>query len=251
MIRIRESLQNHFRERSEKLCVEDIRIGLGYTAIKLQNQQIGLANTFVEQAPQGCSKFNGKLCLRNPPAWEILQYLNYSDPISSALGLAACNALIHVEKESLRCGDIVEDLSLYPSDKLAMVGNFAPILSKLKQKAGRVYVFERISREERGLIPIEQGREIIPHCDVAFITSTSIINKTIDELLKLTQNCRDVVLLGASTPLAPQVFQNTPVTQLSGILVPDPEKILKIVSCGGGMQVFKNLIQKVNISVGV
>ena len=58
-----------------------------------------------------------------------------------------------------------------------------------------------------------------------------------------------MVLLGASTPLIQEAFQGTPVTMLSGILVPDPEKILKIVSCAGGMQVFKSLIQKVNLPV--
>ena len=246
---IRESMRNYLQKAGEEHYVEDIRIGLGYSAVKLQNQKTGLANTFVETAPKGCNKFQGDLCLRIPPASELLELLDSSDVISSALGLAAANALGNTWEKKLRTGDILEYLTLYSSDRLAMVGNFAPMLPRLKQMVHKVEVFERIAREQDGIIPIERGNEIIPECDVALITSTSIINNTIQELLKLTENCREVVLLGASTPLTPQVFKGTPVTLLSGILIPDPEKILKVVSCGGGMQVFKSLIQKVNIPV--
>ena len=246
---IRESIRNCVQLSGENPCVEDIRIGLGYSAVKLQDQRTGLANTFVETSPQGCSKFQGDLCLRNPPVSEILEFLESSNIIACALGLAAANALSNTWKENLCTGDILEYLPLYSTDRLAMVGNFAPMLPKLQKIVHRVDVFERISRQQEGILPIEKGSEIIPKCDVAFITSTSIINGTIDEVLPLTESCREVVLLGASTPLAPEVFKNTPVTRLSGILVPAPEKVMKIVSCGGGMQVFKNLIQKVNISV--
>jgi hypothetical protein len=57
-------------------------------------------------------------------------------------------------------------------------------------------------------------------------------------------------MLGASTPLLPEVFAHTPVTVLSGIIVTHPENILQIVSEGGGMQLFKKNIDKVNCWLG-
>jgi hypothetical protein len=41
----------------------------------------------------------------------------------------------------------------------------------------------------------------LPRCQVALLTSTSIINHTLENLLNAAHSCRDVTLLGASTPL--------------------------------------------------
>jgi uncharacterized protein (DUF4213/DUF364 family) len=82
---------------------------------------------------------------------------------------------------------------------------------------------------------------------VALLTSTAIINRTADRLLTLVDVCREVVFLGASTPLAPSVFEGTGVTMLSGVTVVDAKTILQIVSEGGGMRLFKSSVQKVNL----
>jgi len=82
---------------------------------------------------------------------------------------------------------------------------------------------------------------------VAVITSTSILNHTVDAILNAARTCREVVLLGASTPILPEVFTDTPVKILSGVVVTDTEKIMRIVSEGGGMRLFKNYIRKVNV----
>jgi len=84
----------------------------------------------------------------------------------------------------------------------------------------------------------------MPRCLV--ITSTSIVNQTIDRLLEAACNCREVVLLGASTPLVPPAFAGTPVTLLSGVVVLDPGEILRRVSEAGGTRSFKGHVQKLN-----
>lgn len=61
--------------------------------------------------------------------------------------------------------------------------------------------------------------------------------------------CREVVLVGASTPLAPSVFQPLGVTLLSGIVVEDPSGILRVVSEAGGTSFFGRSVRKVNVRV--
>ena len=85
------------------------------------------------------------------------------------------------------------------------------------------------------------------HCQAAIITSTALLNNSIEDLFKLTKGCREVVMLGPSTPLIPAAFKDTPVTCLSGVVVVKPHKTLRIVSEGGGMRDFHNAIKKVNI----
>ena len=96
-------------------------------------------------------------------------------------------------------------------------------------------------------MPVKEAEKLLPQCQVALLTSTAIINHTADHLLELAASCRDIVFLGASTPLAPEVFQNTSVTMLSGVIVTEPQAILQIVSEGGGMRFFKSHIDKVSL----
>jgi hypothetical protein len=130
-----------------------------------------------------------------------------------------------------------------------MVGNFAPMLPRLKEKSSSILIFEQIERKQGNLLPEEEAYRLLPQCQVAMITSTSILNRTVEKILSAAQSCREVILLGASTPLIPEVFIGTSVTFLSGIIVSRPLDLLRIVSEGGGMPLFKKTIKKVNLSL--
>ena len=119
----------------------------------------------------------------------------------------------------------------------------------LEASAGGTIVEAELEKEG-DLLPEKEAYGLLPQCQVALITSTSIVNHTIDGLLDASRECREVVLLGASTPLLPEAFRNTPVTFLSGVIVNKANEILRIVSEGGGMRYFKNNIKKVNIRLG-
>jgi uncharacterized protein (DUF4213/DUF364 family) len=86
---------------------------------------------------------------------------------------------------------------------------------------------------------------------VAIITATSLINGTFDHLLELSRCCREVALLGPSTPLLPDVFFGIPLTCLAGIRVQEPEAVLQSIAEGQGFRVFKRYVRKVNIRIAV
>jgi uncharacterized protein (DUF4213/DUF364 family) len=71
----------------------------------------------------------------------------------------------------------------------------------------------------------------------------------LDGLLDAAAGCREVALVGASTPLVPAVFGHGGVTSLSGMIVTDASGILQIVSKGGGMGDFGRRVRKVNIMI--
>ncbi len=88
---------------------------------------------------------------------------------------------------------------------------------------------------------------MLPECDVIIISSTTLINKTIDSLLDLSKDARETIILGATTPFLPHVFIKRGVTMLSGIEVTDKNRMLQIVSEGGGMRDFKGSIKKMSV----
>jgi len=234
---------------AKDVSVVDVRIGLGYTAVLLDNGQVGVAYTFHRDVAGGCSVFKGLRPLAGKQASELIAMLNSMDKVESAVALAASNALTNTMKEGFFEGDILEYMKLRPDDNVGMVGYFAPLVPALRKKTLSLKIFEQINRVTGDLLPEKDAYRLLPHCQVALITSTSILNNTIDDILASAQSCREVVLLGASTPLIPEAFVDTAVTILSGVVVIAPEEIMRIVSEGGGMRFFKNHIKKVNVRI--
>ncbi|MBS0014542.1 MAG: DUF364 domain-containing protein [Desulfobacterales bacterium] len=226
--------------------IKDVRIGLGYTAVMIENGRTGLAATPKTHLHQGCTVFTGMLPLIDKNAEQLLALVNSNDPIETAVGLATANALINTPNADLDTGDVLTKIQVTSSDRVAMVGHFAPLVKPIRDAGAELNIFEQIATPDRGMRPSSEIPQKLPGCTICLLTATSIINKSFDDLIGHTRNCREVILLGASTPLIPEIFADTPITGLSGVIVTRPEELLHIVSAGGGMRRFKGVIEKVN-----
>jgi uncharacterized protein len=246
MADIRKKIIQSLQESGKEDRVKEVRIGLGYTAVQLESGRTGVAFTFRQDLPGGCSVFHGLRPLAGRKAGDLLPLLDSNEKIEAAVGLATVNALSNYQPCGALEGDILKILNIHPEDTLGMVGYFGPLVPELKKKVHRLHIFEKVDQPEE-ILPEEAAFELLPRCQVALITSTTLINNTLDVLLEASRSCREVVLLGASTPFVPKAFQDTPVTLLSGIEVLDSEGILQIVSEGGGMQFFQKKVKKINL----
>jgi len=244
---IRQKIKEASLELAEDFFVTDVRIGLAYTAVLLDNGRLGVAYTFHRNLKGGCSVFKELRPLSGKKASEMLAMLDSADRVESAVALATSNALSNIMNEEPLEGDTLEYLDIRPEDNVAMVGYFAPLVPLLKKRAASLRIFEQIDVAKGDLLPEKDLYRQLPRCQVAVLTSTSILNHTIDAILDAARTCREVVLLGASTPILPEVFADTPVTILSGVVVTGNEEIMRIVSEGGGMRLFKNHIRKINV----
>jgi uncharacterized protein (DUF4213/DUF364 family) len=177
-----------------------------------------------------------------------LEYLVSKHPLESAIGLATANALANRPASDLMDGDVLDALDIEATDQVAMIGYFAPLYKRLRKLCNRVLVFEQIERNDppSDMYPAEKALDLLPQCQVALITATTLVNASIGNLLIAAQACREVVLLGSSTPLCVPPFMDTPVTLLSGMIVTDTQGMLQVVSEGGGTRRFKGLVRKVN-----
>lgn len=85
---------------------------------------------------------------------------------------------------------------------------------------------------------------ILPHADFAFITGTTLTNKTLPRLLDLAPRKATTVLVGPSTVMSPFLF-SWGVTSLSGSTVTDVEALRFGVQNGAG-QLFGTALQMVS-----
>ncbi len=242
--RIREIIE----KRAGPRRIEDVRVGLCYTAVGLDNGNTGVAYTFKNQSFSACSVFSGIRPLTGKLVADLSAMVESNHKIESALGLAAANALVNVAPQQGLSGDALEAVKFHPTDTVAMIGAFGPLIPVLAKRVQRLDVFDENS-DVAGVAPAAEALQRLSEYDVALISSTTIINNTIEGLLEAASRCRDTILLGPSTPLVPEVFRDTPVTCLSGMTVEDRAGILRVVSEGGGTRLFKPYVRKWNVPV--
>jgi len=243
---ILDALKKQAEEKAGGRTVADVRIGICYTAVKLDDGATGLAYTFRHDIPQGCAVFQGNVPLAGKSAEEVLGFLDAPDLLIRTVGIAAMNALINRDSRNLVEGDVLEHLQPQKEDIVGMVGYFGPLVTPLRKTVRELRIFEKKGERALNIYPEEKAFELLPSCDKVIITSTALINLTLEKLLETVQGCRKKALVGSSTPLAAEVFRKYGVDLLSGIVITDPASILRIVSEGGGVRFFRGHVKKVN-----
>ena len=225
----------------------DVRIGLGYTAVLLENGHCGLAYTFRHETGSGCCAFHEAGSLSGKPAAQLLAYANSADVIGSAVALATVNALSDPPVDG--AADGLELIGANPEEEAGMVGFFGPLVEPLRKRFKSLHIFERVPGNGQGVLPEEAQAEILPHCQIAIITATSLLNRTLDNVLGYCKNAREVMLLGPSTPYAPEILAAKGVTILSGTRVIDAARALRVISEGGGTMNLMPAMRKFSVRI--
>ncbi len=243
---VANELVAHGLETAGTVTVADIRIGLGYTAARLEDGRCGLAYTLHEKEYESCCVIPDAGNLAGRKAADLIPWMGSPDVTACAVGLATLNALIPTPAKAVE-SDILDLLPVAPEDAVGMIGYFGPLVAPIKKRARALHIFERKAEPEYGILPDTAAPGLIPQCGVVVMTATSILNHTIDGLLDLAKNAREIAILGPSTPFLPEVFGPHGVTLLSGLEVADPPKILRIVSEGGGTRQFHRAVRKLSL----
>lgn len=234
----------------DRIRVASVIIGVGYTGVSLSSGQVGLAHSLLsEQAPGCCELMKRAGHLSGSSALELARLALSWDMRSRVVGVATLNALsqLSLRNQANRIltskGNIADHLAVR-GDVVAVVGNMAPTVKKLKAKAKRVYVLERDSdlRDDETL-PDTAAEEVIPESDVVLITGTSIVNGTVDRLLELSRNAKEVALVGATAGILPTVLFKHGATAVATVKVTDPDRLMRIIAEGGGTPSFANAVE--------
>jgi len=264
---VAEMLKNYLMAKARQRTVQQAVAGSRFCAVILDDGGVGVAHLCCDVCGEPPRQVSDWVPQPGTPAAETLATLTVPDRAS--IGLATANALANrfvgdaasgdrvrngrAEQwgDAVTEGDLLDVLDLKPDDRVGMVGCFSPLVERIRQRVQRLFIFEKGPRLTRDLLPEHRAPEVLPECSVALITSTTIMNGTIDALLLATADCREVVLLGPSTPLVPEFFVESTrhASLLSGVVVTDAEELLNVVARGGGTRAFKTCVVKVNVTV--
>jgi uncharacterized protein (DUF4213/DUF364 family) len=237
---------------SDGLTVERAVIGLFFTGVKLSNGIAGACATPVKTISEAvccptsamAMPFPGKL--RGRPALDLAKEALGDHGIRRAVGIAAMNALAdtcwcrrpHPETE-LRLGiDAFDATEIYPGDKVVLVGAFVPFLRELKRRRQPFLVLEQdpatLKAEELPFFrPAEQADSVVPEADLLLITGTTLINDTLEQLLKLAKPSARVTMVGPTVSLLPDAFLRRGADILGTVRITAPDEFLDMLAEGG------------------
>jgi uncharacterized protein len=245
---IARRLYEYLLERVKGRKVEEVRIGVGYVAVALDKRCTGLAAVLREEIGFHCGVVAKAGTLSGMPASELLMYLvNGRNSVERALGLATANAVLSAEAPQEE-SDALALMNLSSKDHVAMIGLFRPLVPRIEQTGAKLTVLEKQKNKViPNIISFRSRGGILSSCSVAVITATSILNSTLENILNELGNHRWVSIIGPSTPICRDIFAGTPVTHLGGSVVLDRQKVLQIISEGGGTPAMRPYLRFVNL----
>jgi uncharacterized protein (DUF4213/DUF364 family) len=241
MTELLDYLKKELGKFISEVKVESVRIGLAYTAVVLSSRHAGVAYTPTNELLE-CNVLAdaGKIAGRS--AVTVMNKVESPNLVETAVGVATINALsqaaFEVKPEKYVFSDIeVLDL-IQPKDKVVTVGYFGPLVHKILRKTQDLHVLEKRNIKDKRVHMISQhdAPTVLPSSNVLLISGSTIVNKTVDQILKLRGNAREVVLLGPTASMVPQPLFKKGVTAVMGVKIIDTKKMLRVVSESGGTQ---------------
>ncbi len=217
--------------------VADIRVGTHWTAVVVETShgsRAGLASTqIVHDLEHGRPAVRDAGKLVGKPARELAGWLRSESLTERSIGFAALNALLEVDTAA--CVDRnAEELILARGRgrNVAIVGHF-PFVPKVREAAGTCWVLELNPGPTD--LPAERASEVLPQADVVAITGMSLVNGTFEDLAALCRPDTYTLVLGATTPLTPLLFDYG-MDAVSGTVVTDIPVALAAVSQGANFR---------------
>ena len=198
--------------------VRDIQIGIHWTAVI--SKYYGLASTLCEPPPHHNNQVRDVGCLHQKTASDLARLVLSDRLLEASIGMATINSLIEIDEqrcEPINAFDIIAEKG--KNKNIGIIGHF-PFIPKLKKDAHQLWVFEK--RLQEGDLPEADIENLLPECDVIGISATTLINHTFEKILAFCRTDAFKVMLGASTPMLPILF-NYGLDILSGCKVIDGE----------------------------
>jgi uncharacterized protein (DUF4213/DUF364 family) len=236
----------------DRLKVERAVIGLFFSGVKLSNGVGGICLTPVKEIPEAvcCPSSahampnSGKLA--GQPVSECMHWLQQGNPLKKALGIATMNALSSTcwsrtppGHYHLKNGlDPIENRVIPDESVVVVVGALVPYIRMLKHRGRPFYILEKDVRtlktdEMKYYCPPEKSEECIASADLLIITGSTLIDNSLESILRRMKKEAEAVLVGPTASMLPEAFFSRGVDSIGGIRVTDPDKLLDTLSEAG------------------
>lgn len=206
--------------------------GEKYAGLMLENGRIGV-----------CSVLNNRVSARDlgirQPDLRIMSHrIVYN---------AYLNALLNYDIEYEDEKDIFDHKAFAGRHNITMVGFFRPLVRKFTESGIRLTIFDLVEKDE-ALTPLHKLESELGRSETVILTSTTLFNGSFLKILERTPEGCEVLLLGPSSILHPDLMGYRNVRKIYGAVFDLFDgRILDIIAGGHGAQTFLKHAKKVNI----
>ncbi len=175
------------------LRVDKVLVGLNWTMV-YAGDYCGIARS-PDRGTQGARTIRPETGFRGQPLRDLAKMLCSTDALSRSLGLAAINAFWNrVRKAPVKSG-----FSHFapPGDGLVIIGGFRGV----KKRLPNARIVER--EPKPGDVPVDQLEQTIKTTRQLAITAQTLMNGSLEPLLRRARNVPFRMLIGPSAPLCP------------------------------------------------
>ncbi|MHA1291507.1 MAG: Rossmann-like domain-containing protein [Promethearchaeota archaeon] len=244
--------------------INRVVIGIRYTGVELSTfgygMILGVAYTLPEIIKKtDCNKikFVGSLTKKN--IFELMEWSFGPLNLGKIIGIATLNAvsqhILQIMNPYKKVKDDLFDiLKIEKNSKVIFIGLIRPIIEKMRKTTDSIVIIEDTQQppEEFNYIEyrknINQLRDYDLETDVLICTGTTLINNTLENILKLFKNkARTIAIIGPSVSMIPDVLFDYGIDIVGGMTFKDSDTVIRIIQEGGGTKNFKHYGKKYNL----
>ena len=249
-----------------KITPKDVRIGVFYTGVVLSTGHAGMSYTPVQEIPEAvcCPRSHAKMPqagnLLNFSVYDLMEYALDDNVLKAAVGIATINALSailleddHSPYKPSAFGNALDLIQITGEDTVVMVGAFPPFIKRIQEITKKLFVIEKNPRsvgkgDSVEIEPEARLQELIPQGNILVITGVTLVNHTLEPILRLARNARDIVVVGPTASIYPEPLFKRGVTVLGGVRVTDAAKMIHLIGeAGSGYDFFEQCAEKIVI----
>ena len=256
-------IKKKYDKRFNEATLEQVVIGIYFTAVKLSSGYSGLAYTNLDSLD--CCAYNrskgfGDFTPGNFKGRKVVElFTHYNQScLIKTVELAVMNAISaemiaesnYKITENL---DPIELVDLQGKKRVCVVGAFLSYIKKIAETDCILQIVElneAVVPEEykQYLVPSHLSEKAISNSEIIIITGASLANNTLDRLLELISSGSQVIVVGPTSSLIPDVLFARGVNVLGATRITDSDYMLEMVAEGAsGFQLFKSCATKICI----
>ena len=255
-------LRTKYSDYIETLYISEVRMGVFMTAVRLSDNSYGISST-IPNIQMNCYKKNrdfGDFTPNKITGFRVIDLLESTkkNGITETLKVAALNAISSKYLENpaykiLRNTDPIDLIDLNSNKSITIVGAFQSYIQKISKTNTRLFVLELNEdafneEDKKYYVPAIDYPEILPVSDIVIITGLTLVNGTLDGLLKTIKPETQIIVTGPSSSFIPEVLFANNVKILGAVKITDPELMFKVVSeAGAGYHMFEYCAEKICI----
>lgn len=256
-------LKSRYGVRFGDATIERVNAGVFMTVVKLSTGYCGISITDINKN-FGCSRFHNKYFgpfspghIHGQKVFELFGEIEVNE-LTEVIRLAVMNALsaeiiANSNYKIVEDVDPVDLLNLSSRKTVCIVGAFRSYIRRFAASEHKLAVLELnenafTEEHKRFYVPAAEAASVMKNSDVIIITGSTLANNTLDGLLNLIPANAQVVVVGPTASLLPDVLFNNKVNIIGATRITDAETAFTMIGEGAaGYHLFEKCAKKICI----